>query len=300
MPRIFDIKRYAIHDGPGIRTTIFFKGCPLSCVWCHNPEGISREKELLYTEKKCIACETCVQNCPSKALSLTSKGIQIETNLCHTCGTCADCCPTLSMEMSGEDRSIDWLMDEIQKETLVMEQSGGGITVCGGEPLLQHRALLALLRRCQAQGIHRAVDTTLFASPHIVREVAAHTSLFLVDIKHMNSAKHKEYTGVPNEQILENVHLLAAENADFIVRIPLIEGFNADQENIEASAAFLATLPWRRKQVELLPYHDIGKNKHEKRRTPYNPHQYPLGTPSESCIQKSIRAFSMLVIQAFV
>lgn len=192
---LFDIKRYAINDGPGIRVTIFMKGCPLACVWCHNPEGISPRAEKLYTRKKCIGCGACVDVCPTGALTLTEAGIVTDRSLCRTCGRCAEVCPTLAMEMSGREYSIDEVMREIEKETVFMDRSEGGVTFCGGEPLSHPSDLVALLDRCGALGIHRAVDTTLFASPDTVRSVMERTDLFLVDLKHMDSGSHRRFTG---------------------------------------------------------------------------------------------------------
>lgn len=300
MSLIFDIKRYCINDGPGIRVTLFMKGCPLSCVWCHNPEGIANHKEKLYTKKKCIGCQTCVEVCPQHALKLTPDGIVTDPKLCVLCGKCVEECPTLAMEMSGTEYSIDYLMDEIRKEIPVMDQSGGGVTFCGGEPLLHPDMLLEMLKRCGEMDLHRAVDTTLLGRPELVREVMANCELFLVDLKVMDSAKHRKFCGVPNELILSNLRMVAEAGHDFFIRIPLIEGVNADEENIERSAEFLASLPWKRKVVNLLPYHDIGKNKHEKLGTVYNPNNLPLATPTEEVQQRCIAQFAAHGIKAVI
>lgn len=300
MSLIFDIKRYCINDGPGIRVTLFMKGCPLSCVWCHNPEGIANHKEKLYTKKKCIGCQTCVEVCPQHALKLTPDGIVTDPKLCVLCGKCVEECPTLAMEMSGTEYSIDYLMDEIRKEIPVMDQSGGGVTFCGGEPLLHPDMLLEMLKRCGEMDLHRAVDTTLLGHPELVREVMANCELFLVDLKVMDSAKHRKFCGVPNELILSNLRMVAEAGHDFFIRIPLIEGVNADEENIERSAEFLASLPWKRKVVNLLPYHDIGKNKHEKLGTVYNPNNIPLATPTEEVQQRCIAQFAAHGIKAVI
>lgn len=300
MQLFFDIKRYSINDGPGIRITIFFKGCPLSCVWCHNPEGISVRKQKMYTRKKCIGCKTCVDNCPVQALSLTSDGIVTNHDLCTLCGTCIDVCPTKAMEMSGTEYSIDYLVNEIEKETVFMDQSDGGVTFCGGEPLMHPDALFDLLKRCGTLGIHRAVDTTLFAKPQVVRNIMEETDLFLVDLKHIDSSKHQYYCGVPNELILSNIRMITEAGKEMSIRIPLIEGVNADEENITASAAFLSSLPWENKIVHLLPYHEIAQNKHEKLGTLYNPNNIPMSTPTEEQQQTCVAIFEKYGIKAVI
>lgn len=300
MSLVFDIKRYAINDGPGIRITIFMKGCPLSCVWCHNPEGISVRKEKLYTKKKCIGCQSCVEACPENALKLTPDGIVCDENLCKLCGKCVEVCPTKALEMSGTEYTVDYLMGEILKETAFMDQSSGGVTFCGGEPLMHPEMLLELLQRCGEEGIHRVVDTTLYAKPETVNKVMANSELFLVDLKHMDSEKHRYYCGIPNERILSNLKMISEAGADFFIRIPLIEGVNADEENIRRSAEFLSSISWQRKIVNLLPYHDIGKNKHEKLRTIYNRGNITMSPPSEEVQQQTIALFKEYGIEAVI
>lgn len=300
MSLIFDIKRYCINDGPGIRVTLFMKGCPLSCVWCHNPEGIANHKEKLYTKKKCIGCQTCVETCPQHALKLTRDGIVTDPTLCILCGKCVEECPTLALEMSGTEYSMDYLMDQIRKEIPVMDQSKGGVTFCGGEPLMHPEMLLELLKRCGELDLHRAVDTTLLAPPERVLEVMRHCELFLVDLKVMDSEKHRYFCGVPNELILSNLRMISEKGADFFIRIPLIEGVNADEANIRRSAEFLASLPKKPQIVNLLPYHDIGKNKHEKLGTVYNPHHIPMATPTEEVQKRCLELFAGQGIHAVI
>lgn len=297
---IFDIKRFSINDGPGIRTTIFLKGCPLHCVWCHNPEGIDPRPQRMYTKKKCIGCKTCVDECPVHALSLTPDGIRADENLCLQCRHCEEVCPTLAMKFGGRQWAMDELMEVIEKERKVMEDSGGGVTLCGGEPLMHHAYLVELLTELGQRRFHRCVDTTLYAGKEVVKEVAQQCELFLVDIKHMDSATHQRYTGVPNEPILENLRMIAQMGCDFFIRIPLIEGVNADEGNIEATARFLATLPWERKTVNLLPYHDIGKGKHEKLGTTYNPNHIDMSTPTDEVQQRCIDTFNQYGITAII
>ena len=239
MPLIFDIKRYAIHDGPGIRTTLFLKGCPLRCVWCHNPESWSPRPQRLYKRSRCIGCRTCVEACPNGALALTPEGIRPTGAPCSLCGTCARECPAAALEISGRAWPMDELMAEVEKERGVMARSGGGVTLCGGEPLLHPAYTLELLQ----------------------------------------------------ELILDNIRLIASLGIRYFIRIPLIAGVNADAANLEASARFLASLPQKPEEVDLLPYHDIGKGKHERLGTVYNPEKIPMAAPSEEDLSRSHRIF---------
>lgn len=282
MSLIFDIKRYSINDGPGIRITIFFKGCPLSCAWCHNPKGISVRSQKMYTHKRCLGCGICIRRCPVTALSLTGEGIHTDPHMCRLCGICTDNCPANAMEMSGIPYTVEELMRGIKKEAIFMDQSGGGVTFCGGEPLMHAGILIELLKRCGKQEIHRAVDTTLFASQETVEQVMQHTDLFLVDLKHMDTEKHRKFCGVPNERILSNIELLAAAGRPMIIRIPLIEGVNTDPENMWRTTTFIGRLPGEKKVVQLLPYHDIGKGKHEKLGSLYNPQHFSMSCPEQT------------------
>ena len=292
MALIFDIKRYAINDGPGIRTTLFLKGCPLRCVWCHNPEGWSSRPRVLYKKNKCIGCQTCVNACPDNLLQLTPDGIVMKVG-CTLCSRCAEECPTTALEMCGREWSIDQLMVEIEKERAVMEDSGGGVTLCGGEPLMHPHDVLQILKELGRRGFHRAVDTTLYASKETVASVADECDLFLVDLKHMDTEKHRLYTGVPNELILQNIRRLAEQGNNFVIRIPLIDRINADEANIEATARFLSTLPSEQNSppsspltVHLLPYHDVGKDKHRRMWSTYNPQNISMMPPSEEILKR--------------
>lgn len=263
-PLVFDIKRYAINDGPGIRIVVFLKGCNLNCTWCHNPESISADRERMYAPSKCIRCGTCVAACPEKAITLTAEGIITDSDLCRLSGMCAEVCPTKAIEISGKEMSVDEIVKEIEKERPFFDHSDGGVTFSGGEPLLHHRFLIRLLEECGKRGIHRAVDTAGFVNTDIIREVARHTDLFLYDLKIMDPEKHRKWIGVTNEKILENLKVLADTGAKIIIRIPLIGGVNDDTENIERTAQFVAELSGEKKVVNLLPYHKIAQTKYQK------------------------------------
>lgn len=257
---IFDIKRYAINDGPGIRTTIFLKGCPLRCVWCHNPESWSAEPQELFKQSKCIRCGTCLE-----------PGFKV------------DDCPTMAREICGRAYTMEELMTEIEKERDIMEDSGGGVTLCGGEPLMHAEYSLEILKELGRRGFHRTVDTSLYAPQEVVEAIANECELFLVDLKMMDSDKHRLYTGVGNELILQNIRYLAERQAQFSIRIPLIEGINADEENIGATAQFLSFIPH---PIHLLPYHDVGKDKHRRMGSIFNPKGYPMAAPSEETLER--------------
>jgi pyruvate formate lyase activating enzyme len=270
-PLIFDIKRYAINDGPGIRMTIFTKGCPLSCAWCHNPESISPHAQKMYTADKCIGCNACVDACPENACELTPLGIVTDAELCNLCGICAEVCPTKATEMSGQTMSKDEIMKKIENERVFFDQSGGGVTFSGGEPLQHADFLIDLLDECGERGIHRTVDTTGLTTAETLLKVASRTDHFLYDLKLMDSSKHKAWTGVPNEKILENLQTLSATGAMINIRIPLVKGVNADEENIRQTAAFVANLTGEKKTVNLLPYHNIAARKYQKLGGKYDP-----------------------------
>ncbi len=263
MGTIFAIKKYAIHDGPNIRTTVFLKGCPLSCWWCHNPEGMRGGIDLLWLHKKCVGCGECIEACPSNVLSISVEKKVQRDHRCQRCGICVEICPALAHEATGWEASVDEVMVEIKKDIPFYDKSGGGVTFSGGEPLTQPDFLVALLEECGKIGIHRAVDSCAFAKTELLLKVANHTEMFLFDLKHMDSEKHRKFTGVPNEKILENIQAVANGETKVRIRIPLISGVNSDEQNLTESGAFLMALPGV-DSVDVLPYHWAATAKYKK------------------------------------
>ncbi len=287
---IFDIKPFSINDGPGIRITIFLKGWPLNCVWCHNPESISPYVQKMYTKSKCIGCESCVEDCPEDALRLTSDGIVTDWQKCTLCGICAEVCPTRAIEMSGEKIDVEGIMNRIRREVTTIDKSNGGVTISGGEPMMQSDFLIELLDAIGKENLHRAVDTTGFTKTETLLEVAKRTELFLYDFKALDDEVHKKYTGVSNKKILSNLKILAETGANIDVRLPLIKGVNASSENLQRTAQFIADLPGPQKKVSILPYHDIARAKHEKLEQAYD--LSGLASPSEVEIEDAVKIFT--------
>ena len=265
---IFDIKRYAIHDGPGIRTTVFFKGCPLTCRWCHNPESIARASQRYFRQERCIHCGECADACPQGAVEHTAEGLNWDSSACMYCGTCARVCPSEAVELIGRPLSVEAVIAEITKDTVFYDESQGGVTFSGGEPLLQPAFLLALLTACGQLDLHRTVDTSGYAEAQVLLDVAAHTDLFLYDLKHMDPEKHYAYTGVSNEPILKNLERLSQYGAEIIIRFPAISGINTDRDNIDQIGAFVSSLSNIR-MVNILPFHCAAVNKYNNLSKPY-------------------------------
>ncbi len=258
---IFDIKRYAINDGPGIRTAVFFKGCPLECWWCHNPEGQRSQPQLMFRQNRCKLSRACVESCPDGAISWKDGPI-IDWEKCDQCGKCAEVCYAGALEMVGRMTTPAQVMAEIMRDVLFYDQSGGGVTFTGGEPMLQTEFLRETLSLCKEQHIHTAVDTSGHTSWENIFSILPLVDLFLYDVKFVDESRHKTYTSVSNRLILNNLRKLAEAGGHIIVRMPLIPGINDDDENIEMCAEILAKLP-ELDGVEVMPYHDIGTAKYK-------------------------------------
>lgn len=259
---IFNIQRYSIHDGPGIRTTVFLKGCPLSCWWCQNPESQLSGQEMIFWGDRCIGCGACSTICPSGAIQIKN-GIPItEKEKCILCGKCIEKCPAIAREIIGEKLTAEEVIKEIEKDLVFYEESGGGVTFSGGEPLGQSEFLEGLLNGCREKKIHTAVDTSGYISWEILNKMIPKVDLFLYDLKLMDNERHKKYTGVSNELILENLKKLSSAHNNIFVRFPVIPGINDDYQNIRKLGEFLSSLEIT--QVNLLSYHYIGKDKYRR------------------------------------
>lgn len=295
---IFDIKRYAINDGPGIRVVVFFKGCNLHCAWCHNPESISPKVQKMYSPVKCIGCGSCVSVCPANALTLTSQGIVTDSSLCILCRKCAEVCPTKAIEMSGEQMSVAEVMDIIEKERTFFDQSGGGVTFSGGEPLTHSEMLIELIDECRERGIHTAVDTAGNVKTEVILEVAKRTDLFLFDLKMMDCELHKQWVGAGNELIKKNLKAIAETGAEIIIRIPVIAGINDTVQNFEQTAKFISELSGTQKMVNLLPYHNIAQAKYAK--LGGNSQYQSMTEPSMATLDEAVFIFAAFGVTASV
>ncbi len=258
---VFNIQRFCINDGPGIRTTIFLKGCPLNCAWCHNPEGIATNPEVITVENRCILCGRCMEICPDKPVEKCGarKSLKILEKCLKVCGQCAQICPAQARQIVGKYYNETELTNEILKDRVFFEEEGG-VTFSGGEPLRQTEFLIAVIEKLKKYEIHIAIDTCGFADPDALRTIAKLADLFLYDLKFISGEKHKIYTGVTNELIIENLILLNNIHRNIWLRIPLIGGVNTDDYEIGAITRFIKPLKSIR-QINLLPYHKTGIQK---------------------------------------
>jgi pyruvate formate lyase activating enzyme len=260
---VFDIKKFSIHDGPGIRTTVFFKGCPLSCWWCHNPESQASEPELVFRESRCIRCGSCLEVCAQGAISWDGDVVSTAGERCTLCGDCVQVCYAEAREIAGQEMTVAQVMTEIERDIPFYDESGGGVTFSGGEPLFQLDFLLALLQACKEKEIHTAVDTCGFAPWKAFDDIREHVDLFLYDLKLMDDAKHRKFTGVSNELILRNLEMLSERGHDIFLRVPIVPGINDDDEHIRQIGTFAADLP-HLNRVDILPYHHIALEKYKR------------------------------------
>ena len=294
---IFAIKRFSLHDGPNLRTTVFFSGCPLTCHWCHNPEGMSSDLKVVSSIEKCVGCGECISSCPQQALTMGSQGIERNQQACQLCAECVRSCPALVHEQTGWSVTVADVMTEISKDQPFYDQSGGGVTFSGGEPFDQPAFLMALLRACKRRGIHRAIDTSVYTSSQTLLEAAQLTDLILCDIKHMDPDQHKRFTGVDNKLILENIRLLDEAPCKIRIRLPLIPGVNDSSDNIAATVAFIKQLDTI-EAVDVLPYHQAAKAKYDKMGSRY-PGEY-LSTLEDKSLEQTVALLDRNGITAVV
>ena len=259
MGTIFNIQKFCVNDGPGIRTTVFFKGCPLNCLWCHNPESKAVYPELFYDKRKCISCGGCVIACKAGCHSVDPLH-HFDRAACVRCGACAAVCPTGAVEMAGREASVEEILTEVEKDAVFYRNSGGGMTLSGGEPMLQFDFVLELLRQARRRGLHTVMETCGYAPAEHYRQVVPYVDLFLFDYKVTDPEQHRQYTGVTNERILENLRLLDSLGAKTVLRCPIIPGINDTVDHfagIARTAESLANI----QGVDIEPYHPLGQSK---------------------------------------
>lgn len=261
--KILNIMKYSIHDGPGIRTTVFFKGCPLNCQWCHNPESQGFGLDLMYWPDRCIGCGRCAESCPNGATVATAVKSDFLRDRCQVCGACSEVCHAGVRELVGSTMSVREVMVEIEKDLIFYEESGGGVTFSGGEAIMQPAFLLEMLKECRKKEINTAVETCGYVNHESLQTICDYVDLFLYDLKHIDSQKHQSFTGVPNELILANLRWLAEHHPQVIVRIPIIPGINDDEKTLGQIGDFVASLK-RVNELHLLPYHKTGVDKYQR------------------------------------
>jgi pyruvate formate lyase activating enzyme len=282
---IFNIQTYSIHDGPGIRTTVFIKGCPLKCVWCQNPESQSATPQLLFNSEACVGCGKCLKVCPEGAIRLVEGKSWTNRDICRGSAKCVEVCPNEARNIAGTHVTAGEVFQEVVKDKIFYEKSGGGVTLGGGEPLASPEFTTSLLRLCKNVGIHTTLDTCGYVKWDIMKQILNYVDLVLYDLKHMEPAAHQLYTGVSNELILENARRICQElHIPVLARVPVIPGFNDSMKNIEATGRFIAAELGTTTAVHLLPYHKLGEMKYQRLEKPENPAS--ISPPDENCIMK--------------
>ena len=292
---MFDIKKFSIHDGPGIRTTVFLKGCPLTCWWCHNPESQARGPEMMFRAQRCIRCGACLAVCAQGAISWDGDEVCTDGERCTLCRACVETCYAEAREIVGREMTVAQVMAEVERDVAFYDESNGGVTFSGGEPLLQPDFLLALLRACREKEIHTALDTCGFATWETLNRIREHVDLFLYDLKLMDDAKHREFTGASNALILKNLQALSQREHNIVLRVPIIPGINDDDDHVRQIGAFAAALP-HLKRVDILPYHHGGAAKYDRLDKVYDlPETRPPSDERMANIAQMLRGFGLQV-----
>lgn len=271
---IFHIQRFSTSDGPGIRTVVFLKGCPLNCVWCHNPESKSTQTEILYKQDLCLLCGSCAGICPNSCHTFENGLHSLHRERCDGCGQCVQVCSSKALEICGEEKTAEEIMDTVLRDKPFYAESGGGMTLSGGEPLMQYDFALSLLNLAKGHGLHTAIETSGFTTKDLT-ELNPYTDLWLYDIKLFSEEEHRKYTGVSNRQIRKNLHLLDQIGANIVLRCPIIPNINMTDEHFDALAELAAGLK-HVTAIHLEPYHPLGLSKAQQlsRKQPYQNDQF--------------------------
>lgn len=292
---VFNVQRFSVHDGPGIRTTVFMKGCPLRCKWCSNPESQESYPEIMTADRKCIKCAKCVECCPMGAITLDETGRRINREKCNLCMECARNCPSGAIEAVGKYLTVGEVIAEIEEDKLFYQNSGGGITISGGEPLLQWEFALDLLKECKVRNLRTSLDTCGYARWDVMEKVLGYVDLVLYDIKDIDSAKHREATGVSNELILSNAEKVSGKVRTWL-RYAVIPSYNDSPSDIKRMARFASSIPIEK--VSLLPYHGLGEQKYERLGR-----MYPLSgisPPTEEHLKNIAKTFESLGLKVTI
>jgi pyruvate formate lyase activating enzyme len=295
---VFNIQHYAIHDGPGIRTTVFLKGCPLGCLWCQNPESQDLKPVIFFDAEKCTGCGMCVEVCPESAIRIIDGKSATDRRLCKGQGKCAEICPNEARSLMGRYMSGAEVFEDVNADALFYQNSGGGVTLSGGDPIAQPAFSIDILKRCRNAGIHTAIETCGFARWDVLKTILKHTDLVLYDIKHMDPDKHKQHTTVCNQLILDNAKKIRLElKLPMLARLPVIPGYNDSPENLNAAAQFIARELGTDVNVHLLPYHRLGETKYERMEKPGGCVRIdPPGDDRMQSLKKIFESFGLTVI----
>lgn len=269
---IFNIQKFCLHDGPGIRTTIFFKGCPLHCLWCANPESQLFTRQITYNQRNCQLCQKCITSCSKQALSIENNQIKINYQKCNQCLKCALLCENAALKIEGYEKEIDEIVEEVLKDKVFYEESNGGVTFSGGEVLYHHKQAKEIIKQLKKENIHIAIETTGYIDTDIFIDFIQDVDLLLFDFKHHDSIKHKEGTGVYNDLIIKNLTIAKSMNKDILVRMPIIPQFNDSIEDAKKTALLFKEIGIN--EIELLPFHQLGENKYHLLQKKYQYLQY--------------------------